>query len=244
MHPLSRLLLATLLSLDACAAGAGTSADQALRVGQIELGSGATEGALHIAEGLAAERPDDPGRLILLGQADLALDRLDPAMTAFQSALRSDPGSIDAAFGLARLHLKTDPREALEELRVLSGRVPRDARIQTDLGVAYDLAAEPTAAETAYRRAINLDPSLVSAQVDLGLSLAISGHPSEALAILGPLAEPPDASPRVRQDYAVAASLAGHQDAARTVLTHDLPVQDADAEMVAYQAFRDEPLQP
>ena len=54
---------------------------------------------------------------------------------------------------------------------------------------------------------------MTAAQVNLGLSLALAGATDRALAILRPLANDPAADGKVRQDLAVALTLAG--DAAR-----------------------------
>ncbi len=226
--------------------GCASSQDRAdtqrdLRVADIELASGAPEAALQVAQDLATRQPRDAAVLIRLGQANAALGRRQAAETSFRQALTYQPGRLDAAFGLARLHLGNDPAKALKELQLLAVRQPGDARILTDLGVAYDLEAQPRDAQSSYRKAIDIDPSLVSTQVDLGLSLALSGHPTEALKILGPLAQAADVAPRVREDYAVAATLAGHTDDAVAILGHELPREQVLAAVTAYQALRTAP---
>ena len=231
-----------LLLVSGCAGspgGADTQRD--LKVADIELANGASGAALQIVQDLAVRRPRDAAVLTRLGQANAALGRRQAAETSFRQALACQPDRLDAAFGLARLNLASDPAKALTELRVLALRQPHDARVLTDLGVAYDLEGQPRDAQSAYRKAIETDPSLVSTQVDLGLSLALSGHPQDALKILGPLAQAPDAAPRIRQDYAVAATLAGHTDDALAVLGHELPREQVLAAVTAYQALRSVP---
>lgn len=236
-----RLLFPFLLLASACASGDDRS-DLALRVGNAELGAGAVSAALQTAQGLASARPDDPHRLVLLGQSYTAAGRLQPAETSFRRALSLDPDSFDAAFGLARLHTLTDPATALAEFRRLAARRPNDAALLTDLGVAYDLGGRSAEAQEAYRRALLLDPSLVSTQVDLGLSMAISGHPEQGVRLLGPIADGPDASARIRADYAVAAALNGDRRTAAAVLAHDLSPDQTNNALLAFQALnRTEP---
>lgn len=231
-----------LLLVSGCASSrGGADAQRDLKVADIELASGAPEAALQIAQDLAARRPGDAAVLMRLGQANAALGRRQAAETSFRQALVRQPGHFEAAFGLARLHIASDPAQALKELRVLAVKQPHDARVLTDLGVAYDLEAQPRDAQSAYRQAIEIDPSLISTQVDLGLSLALSGHPQDALRILGPLAQVPDAAPRIRQDYAVAATLAGRTSDALAVLGHDLPQKQIVAAVSAYEALRTAP---
>lgn len=228
-----------LLLVSGCAGSPGSAdAERDLKLADIELASGAPEAALRIAQDIAARRPRDAAVLSRLGQANAALGRRQAAEASFRQALLRQPGYFEAAFGLARLHLGSDPAQALKELRSLAARQPRDARVLTDLGVALDLEARPNDAQASYRKAIEMDPSLVSTQVDLGLSLALSGHPQDALKILGPLAQAPDAAPRIRQDYAVAATLAGRTNDALAVLRHDLPREQVLAAVSAYQALR------
>ena len=231
-----------LLLIGGCASTPGaTDARRDLKVADIELASGAPEAALQVVQDLAARRPHDAAVLVRLGQVNTALGRRQAAETSFRQALARQPSSFDAAFGLARLHLGSDPARALKELQSLASRQPGNAKVLTDLGVAYDLEALPRDAQPVYRKALEVDPSLVSTQVDLGLSLALSGHPQEALKILGPLAQASDAAPRIREDYAVAATLAGRTDDALAVLGHDLPREQVLAAVTAYQALRSAP---
>ena len=236
-------LLALLLCLP-CGCAVSPASSQAahdLRVADIELASGAPDAALQIMQELAAQRPHDAGVMLRLGRANAALGHPQAAEASFRRALADAPQDIEARFALARLHLAGDPATALVELQDLAVRAPRDARIRTDLGVALDLQGRGAEAQDAYRVALGLSPGLVSAQADLGLSLAVNGRPEEALHLLGPLAQAADAGTRIRQDYALAQALAGHQEQAASVLRHDLPEAQVAAAVSAYQALRHAP---
>ncbi len=236
--PVAGALGIALLLLAGCAGGSpGETQERELKVADVELASGMPEAALQLMQQAAAQRPDDAAALVRLGEANMALGRWEAAETSFRRAVSNNPGSMEAALGLARLHLVTDPPAALVDLRGLAARWPRDPRLLTDLGVASDLVGQPTAAQAAYRQAIALDPGNLSAQVDLGLSLALSGHPQQAMAILAPLARSADASPRIRQDYAIAATLSGQSNAAQLALG-GMPKEQVAAALSAYSAFR------
>ncbi len=224
-------------------AGCGTSgslsaSDRDLRVADIELASGAPSSALQLAQGVVARMPGNVDALTRIGEADSALGESEAAETSFRQALDRDAGAQRAALGLARLHLRSDPRQALSDFRRLAVRSPQDPHILTDLGVAYDLLSQSRQAQVAYRQALAIAPNLASAQVDLGLSLAISGDAGKALAILGPLAQGADTSARIRQDYAVAAALDGRSQDASDVLTHDLPKEQVSLALDAYRTFQ------
>ena len=81
-------------------------------------------------------------------------------------------------------------------------------------------------------------PDAAAANVNLALSLALSGDPRQALAILRPIALSPGASPRMRQDLAVALVLAGEDEEAGRVLHTDMPQPEALALVTDYQALR------
>ncbi len=225
------------LILSACGTSPGmTQAERDLRVSDVELASGATTAALQIAQGVVAAHPDDVAALVRLGNAQSALGENEAAESSFRRALEQDSGSSVAKFGLARLHLLSDPALALQELKDLLRHAPDDPKVLTDLGVADDMMSHHDDAQLAYRHALSISPALMSAQVDLGLSMALSGKVDQALTLLGPLAQSSDASPKVRQDYAVAAALAGRTDDARSILHQDLPAEQV---ALAIDAFRE-----
>ena len=230
---------AGLICLLLCSCGTSEEMSQTqrdLRVADVELASGATSAALQIAGSVVAQHPNDAEALIRLASAQSEAGEDEAAENSFRRALHSDCDSLPAQFGLARLHLKSDPAQASQELTELSARAPDNPRVLTDLGVAYDLTARHGEAQAVYRQALALSPGLVSAQVDLGLSLALSNHVDQALAILGPIAQSSDAPPKVRQDYAIAVALAGRTEDAQTILKQDLPTEQV---ALAIDAFRD-----
>ena len=236
MHPSKVAGLACLIL-----SGCGTSAalvqtDRDLRVSDVALASGADSAALQIAEGVVAHHPDNPDALVRLGNAQSALGEHDAAEASFRRAIASDDGSSAARFGLARLHLQSDPATARSELGALASALPHDPKVLTDLGVAEDMLADHEAAQGHYRQALAVSPGSTCAEVDLGLSLALSGKSNQALAILGPFAEAADTPPKVRQDYALAVVLAGRTEDARMILGQDLPSEQV---ALAVDAFRE-----
>ncbi len=72
-----------------------------------------------------------------------------------------------------------------------------------------------------------VQPDMVAAQFNMGLSLAVSGNPQRAITILRPLADGAPSSVRVRHDLAVALALAGNDDAATHVLSEDMQPPEA-----------------
>jgi Flp pilus assembly protein TadD len=120
----------------------------------------------------------------------------------------------------------------------ISERDPHNVAVLIDLGIARDLLGQHAEAQRAYRQALAVEPGRTAASVNLALSLALSGDPRQALAILRPIALSPGASPRVRQDLAVALVLAGEDEEAGRVLHTDMPQPEALALVTGYRALR------
>ena len=75
----------------------------------------------------------------------------------------------------------------------------------------------------------------MAARINLGLSLALAGDSNGAIELLRPLASRSDATPRMRQDYAVALAMGGHTDDAQKVLQTDMTAAQAAAVVAGYR---------
>jgi Flp pilus assembly protein TadD len=84
------------------------------------------------------------------------------------------------------------------------------------------LMGETQKAQAAYRAAMELDPSNMNYESNLGLSLALNGEPQEGIRILERVARMPSASPRARQNLALAYGLSGDMEMARRMGRADL----------------------
>lgn len=73
-----------------------------------------------------------------------------------------------------------DVDRALAAQSDLAARQPADPQVQNDLGNLLLLAGEPEAAETAYRRALELAPDMTSARYNLALLLIQTDRPRSA----------------------------------------------------------------
>ncbi len=105
-----------------------------------------------------------------------------------------------------------------------------------DLGIARDLQGRHTDAQTAYRSALGVDPDMRAAQVNLALSLAMSGQSRDAVQLLRPLASKPDASPQVRHDMAAVLAMSGSRTEAEQILSKDLPPEQVKQAMDAFDS--------
>ena len=69
---------------------------------------------------------------------------------------------------------------ALDKQQRLAAERPRDAAVFNDLGNLLVMAGQPSEAEVAYRRAVEIDPHRLSALYNLGLLLLQGGKTGEA----------------------------------------------------------------
>jgi len=190
--------LAFLALLAACSPRGSTglgSGPPGLDVADAALRGGSPEIALQISGGILATDPNNEAALLTQGEALTALQRLDQAEVSFSKALAANPTSVGAHIGLGRIRLGSDPAAAEALFLEAIKREPRNGVALNDLGIARDLQGRHTDAQEAYRQALGVNPDMTAAQVNLALSLAMTGKSQDAVQLLRPLATRPEAPP-------------------------------------------------
>ncbi|HUW79289.1 MAG TPA: tetratricopeptide repeat protein, partial [Acidocella sp.] len=240
--PSAWLILSLLLA--ACAhTGPQTSSSpqpigpDTLNIADAAIAGGDPNMALSVSQSVLATDAGNVDALVHEGDAYYALNRCPAAMAAYQLALNHDPKATAAQTGLGRCLLKTDPRAAEAAFEQAVQDDPGNANAWNDLGIARDLQGNFAGAVEPYQKALLANPGLTAAEVNLGLSLALSGHGPEALQYLGPLATSQSATPKIRQDYAAALVATGRDKEARAVLAVDLPPDDVNKAMNGFSAL-------
>jgi Flp pilus assembly protein TadD len=243
-HPgrLACACLALISSLTACSA---LKADN----GQAELDNGSVlnvadaalvghdpDLALQISQAVLNRNPHDLQALYHEGAAYYATGRCEDAIAAYQLALHYDPTSSEAETGLGRCLLKRNAIEAQNAFTAAITDDPTNAAAYNDLGIALDLRGAYASATAPYEQALKLAPGTSATEVNLGLSLALSGDAEDALEYLGPLAISAQASPRIREDYALALLAAGRTAEAREALAVDIAPEKLGQAMASFQA--------
>jgi Flp pilus assembly protein TadD len=206
-------------------------------VADAAIAGGDPQMALSVSQSVLATDPGNVDALVHEGDAYYALGRCASAEASYQLALKGDPKSSKAETGMGRCLLKVAPSSAEVAFLAATQDDPGNADALNDLGVARDMQGNFAGAVVPYQQALLADPSLMGAEVNIGLSLALSGQGPEALQYLGPLATGPDATPKIREDYAVALVSTGRNDEARQILTIDLPPGQVDQALAGYQAL-------
>ena len=232
------LIAAFILILGACTPlpnrlGDGTPS---IATAKAALASGAPDLALRICTQLFESGQRTADVLICKGNAQTALSRNSEAAGSFASALQMSPTSPNALIGVGRLRLTSDPAGAEQMFMQALAQNPRDSVALNNLGIARDLQGRHQDAQFAYGEAIAADPDARAPLVNLALSMALSGRSTEALRILRPLADRPDASVRERHDYAAALAMAGKPEEAGRYLQPELTPAQADDALSGYRA--------
>jgi len=234
------LLLIPVLMLSACA-GDGPSrlstAPPGVNVAQAALAAGAPEVALNVSNGILAREPRKAAALLSQADALSALGRLDEADASYSKLLSVDPDSVPAMIGLGRLRLRTDAGQAKALFQKALQREPRNTIALNDLGIALDLQGDHAAAQASYRRVLGLDPRSRAAEINLALSMALGGRASDAIQMLRPYAADAASDRRARHNLAAAMAMAGDRDGAARLLAQDLPPEQVERALQAYQAF-------
>lgn len=228
----SLLPLAVALVLGGCSTGHERRQDASIGASTLNVATTALAGnepelAMHVADAVLKNDPDSIDARLVRGDAAYLLGNCNSARADYSRVLHKVPHNAAAELGLGRCDLGKDPRSAGLHFAQATTDSPKNAVAFNDLGVAYAAQSKFTAATRAFRKALALDESLRAARVNLGMALALSGHPERAITILAPLVNSTSASPRIRADYATALVLAGHRDAAESILRKDMPATKA-----------------
>ena len=207
-----------------------------MRVAANARNAGDPRAAIPIYQRAAKLSPESPAPLIALGQTLNELAAYDEAADAWTDALFLAPSNVTALTGygvtltgLNQPHLARAKYEnALAVLADPEGVVAAnfDVRVlRNGLGVVYDMIGEAGLAQASYRAGLAVDPNDLNLSNNLGLSLALSGQYSEAIAVLQRAADHPRAGAKHRLNLALAFGLAGQTEDAARIARLDLEEQ-------------------
>jgi Flp pilus assembly protein TadD len=195
-----------------------------LRIAKAALASGAPELALRVADLKIAKNPNDVSALVARGDALYALDQPDQARTAYRAAIKVDPETPAAQLGLGRTLAQSDPGAAEAAFLSALSHDPDNVIALNNLGVVRDLQGRHEDAQEAYSHALSVAPTSADVQINLGMSLALSGRTAEASRLLHAVASDPEARQAWRKELINALTLAGDGGWAQQELLID-PVQ-------------------
>ena len=193
----------SLIALAALLAGCAAPTEQlssklpSLHIAAVALAAGLPDIAESVAEHHLADTPNDPEALLVRAQARAAQGHNAEATADFRHVLQLRPGSAEAALGLSRILLATDPEAADAVLTEITVHGDAPASVWNNLGVARDLLDRHAEAQAAYRNALAADPTMLGAETNLALSLSLSSSLAPTAAPSARSAPPVQAGPDV-----------------------------------------------
>jgi len=145
------------------------------------VNAGRNEEAEQLARQVLQSRPDDPSSLNVLGVVAMRRDDLTEAAAFFRRALRGQPGNPFIRFNLAETHrLGQAHGDALSQYSAAIRLKPDFAEAHARCGEVLRDKGRPAEALVAFRRALELQPGLVTALHGIGRLLEGSGEFEEA----------------------------------------------------------------
>jgi len=186
-------------------------------------GCAAPQGRMGSASHVDGKANSDAG-LGLRAVAALNSNNLPMAIDFAERAVARTPGDAGLRALLGNAYFAggrfQSAESAFRDSLALDGNQPQVALKYALVQIALGKANQATAFLNANRRL--LDPS------DYGLALALTGHTSQAIAVLDPAARQPGADATVRQNLALAHALAGEWDEAKIIASQDVPAGQLD----------------
>lgn len=187
----------------------------------------------------------------------------EAAISFYNRALKIDPSSATAYFGLAEVYIDTNlldgALEYVKKAEELDGSPSKAAYLRAKvalltgdskkaeklfmksgsidalnaLGAIYDEREEHQKAQLMYKKVISMDPNYIDAYNNMGLSLLLSERYRDAIFYLENACSLPEANVTYRSNLALAYGLSGNIAKARAVYAQDFEGDDLE-EKVAY----------
>ena len=174
-----------------------------------------------------------------LGQALLAIGAGDEAAAQFRDVLARHGDDAKARRGLAAaLIAMGQPTLAEKQVDLALQANANDYHALNLLGVVLDMQGRHAEAQANYRRGLELAPDDPGLHGNYGLSLAITGQPQAAIALLVPVASGRKATPRIRQNLAFAYAMAGDLSNSLQLCRRDMDEFSAQRQLAYYAQLR------
>jgi Flp pilus assembly protein TadD len=209
-----------------------------MRAGDATRASGDLASAVAFYRRAHALTPENATALVRLGETLASLGAPNEAAEAFRAAVERDPKDPDAHRGLGNAMLALyQPQIAIQSFNAANALKP-DARCYNGIGVANDMIGGHRAAQVAYQQGLQLAGGNLQLQNNFALSLMLSGDYPEAIEILNAVITDPAATPRHRQNLAMAYGLAGDIKEAARVSRLDLEEAQVQNNLSYYLTLR------
>ena len=240
---LARIIGAGLmLLLGACDPPSVTHGDayqSAVRQADEARAAGNVDNAIPLYDRALQADPEGIEAKLGLGQALLAIGAGDEAAAQFRDVLARHGNDAKARRGLAAaLIAMGQPTLAEKQVDLALQANANDYHALNLLGVVLDMQGRHAEAQANYRRGLELAPDDPGLLGNYGLSLAITGQPQAAIALLVPVASGRKATPRIRQNLAFAYAMAGDLSNSLQLCRRDMDEFSAQRQLAYYAQLR------
>jgi Flp pilus assembly protein TadD len=187
---------------------------------------------LNLANGLCVRAhdldPSNPLPLLILADNFQKVGENEKAIQAYRAILINHPANAEVSYRLGKLQASLGrDAEAMETLVAGLEHSPKEPRLLNVIGVLKDQEGDHSTAQFYYRESLTEDPNNASVENNLGLSLALSGQASEAVALLEEVVSEPGASEVSRRNLELAYTKAAEESAAADTAELE-PVEDTE----------------
>lgn len=173
--------------------------------------------------------PRDPEAVLGLASSLRQLGQHDAGVETIEAFRVYEPDHGGALLELGRLHIARGlgfyAIAPLERARDLD---PRDWRVWSYLGVAYDQVRRSDDARAAWTQALTLSPDNPAVLSNVAMAMAAQGQATEAETILRRAVAQPGHTLQVRLNLALVLGLQGKIGEAEALLRRDLPPEQAE----------------
>jgi Flp pilus assembly protein TadD len=217
----------------------GTDKSTDLRIAESALDSGDTSLAISLFERTLKTDPHSLPAKLGLADAIYQNGDMPRAGVLYSEVAAATPDDPRAQLGLARVALREHRLDdAVTRYRSLFQAHPDNPTVAEGLGAALDLQGKHGEAQAVYRAALARHPEVQGLKANLGLSLILDQRAREGANVLLDIAGLPDAPAQARENLALAYGVLGNGEAAKRILTTDMPPASAEDNLRFYENLR------
>ena len=181
--------------------------------------------------------PSDPVAGVKAAQALRELGRFDQAAEMAQRVLLVQPANLEAMLEAGRAHIaRGQAFYGIHALETARDAHPRDWRVWSLLGAAYEQVRRAEDARAAWAQALQLSPENPDVLANMAVAAMVRGDNAAAEPLLRRAAAQPGASLKVRLNLAMVLGLNGNLSEAEQILRRVLPPEQADSNLAWLRA--------
>ncbi len=196
------------------------------------------EAAAHYARA-ARWMPNESWPLLQLGDTLWEMKNPTESAKVLEQAAKVNPGNVLVMRNLGRAYIALN--QAGNAQKAYSAALtldPQDTKTLNGLGIAYDIDGDHATAQKTFRKGLQIEAQNADLANNLAYSLISSQKYSEAIDVLVPIVNKPDATPRQRQNLALAYGLLGKVDDVKRVSSVDLTPAEIEKNIIVYNHLR------